>query len=371
MNGYEKFFKEARKSSAQNSSETKKPTQGKIASSGNKPALGKNATGERKSGARFSVKQDKNVQRDQSNLTPEKRLTLELSRKMKQRKIQARKPKVKFPLIPALIGCLTIGVLALNVMEPQHPFLQKAQSVFNKVEFRLMGEASAETSNSIPNSASKKNVGKEKDSQENLSSPLGSSEEKNAGSPGESNLEKLSDVKSWSEEELSFFKKLSERKKELDLREADLNRLEDELQKQKSELDLRLKKLEEMRGMISDTLKSRVAEDQKKVDKLVEFYSTMKPSQAAKVMESLNDDLAVEVLDKMKKKNAAEIMNMMDAKKALHLSELMTGYRRSNAQGGLGQKASSEVRAPASESIGPSAQESSSEDMSAGEEKKN
>ena len=136
---------------------------------------------------------------------------------------------------------------------------------------------------------------------------------------------------SWTPEEVALFQKLDERKKTLDLKETELQKLEEELQKQKAELDEKIKKLEGMRGEISKTLQTRVADDQVKVDKLVEFYSNMKPQQASKVIETLNEDLAVEVLDKMKKKVAAEIMNMMDAKKARRLSELLTGYQRTPA----------------------------------------
>ena len=139
------------------------------------------------------------------------------------------------------------------------------------------------------------------------------------------------DIKEWTPEELSFFNKLNDRKIELDQRESELSRLEEELQRQKAELDGKIKQLESMRVEISKTLKTRVATDQVKVDKLVDVYSNMKPQQAAKVIENLDEDLAVEVLDKLKKKNAAEILNVMDSKKARRLSELMTGYQRTPA----------------------------------------
>jgi flagellar motility protein MotE (MotC chaperone) len=107
--------------------------------------------------------------------------------------------------------------------------------------------------------------------------------------------------------------------------------LEEDLQKHKAELDSKNKQLESMRSDISKTLKARVEVDQEKVEKLVQFYSTMKPQQAAKVIESLNEDLAVEVMDKMKKKSAAEIMNALKPEKARRLSEMLTGYQRSPA----------------------------------------
>lgn len=136
------------------------------------------------------------------------------------------------------------------------------------------------------------------------------------------------DVSKWTPEELSFFKKLNDRKAELDRREAEIVKLEEELQKQREGIEEKIKQLEQMRKQISDTLKGRVEQDQEKVAKLVDVYSNMKPTQASKIIETLNEDLAVSILDKMKKKNAAEILNTMSAAKARKLSEMLTGYRQ-------------------------------------------
>ena len=115
---------------------------------------------------------------------------------------------------------------------------------------------------------------------------------------------------------------------ELDRREAELAKLEEELQKQRSGIEEKIKQLETMRAEISTTLKGRVEQDQEKVAKLVDVYSNMKPVSASRVIETLNEDLAVTILDRMKKKNAAEILNMMSAAKAKKLSEMLTGYRQ-------------------------------------------
>jgi flagellar motility protein MotE (MotC chaperone) len=133
---------------------------------------------------------------------------------------------------------------------------------------------------------------------------------------------------SYAPEEVSHFSRLGERKKELDLRETELNALEEELHKQKSEIEARLEKLTTVRDDVAKVLKERVEVDQMRVDKLVEFYSNMKPKQAADIFSKLNEDLAVEVLGKMKKKNAADIMNLLEPAKARALSEKFAGYMR-------------------------------------------
>jgi flagellar motility protein MotE (MotC chaperone) len=142
------------------------------------------------------------------------------------------------------------------------------------------------------------------------------------------------DVRGLSDEEIRVFAQLNDRKRQLDQREAELNRLEEELQRKQKEIEEQLAKMERVRTDISSVLKDRVEQDQEKLDKLVQVYSAMKPVQAARVIEGLNEELAIEVLNKMKKKAAADILNIMDAKKAKRLSELLAGYQslRSPAQ---------------------------------------
>lgn len=151
---------------------------------------------------------------------------------------------------------------------------------------------------------------------------------KGAGA-GENNAKvQCPDPTSMTSEEMSHFSKLSERKKELDLRELELNALEEELHKQRQEVEARIAKLERIRGEIGSVLKERIAVDEERVTRLVDFYSNMKPKQAAEIFNDLNESLAIEVLGRMKKKNAAEIMNLLEPKKAQTLSEKFAGYKR-------------------------------------------
>ena len=134
--------------------------------------------------------------------------------------------------------------------------------------------------------------------------------------------------KSWTDEEVALFRHLETRKKELDQKEEGLKKLEEELQKQKDEVAMRLQQLEETRKKISGQLEGKVQADLERVEKLVAFYSNMKPQSAAKVFQDLDEDLVVELLQKMKQKNAADIMNLLPAEKAQKLTERFAGYRR-------------------------------------------
>lgn len=128
-------------------------------------------------------------------------------------------------------------------------------------------------------------------------------------------------------DEADYLFKLAERKKQLDVREEDLNKYAAEIAKQKAEIETKLKKLEETRAKISTALEDKIKTDDAKVDTLVQMYSNMKPQQAAKVFEALDEDLVIEILSRMKKKSAADILNLVKAEKAQILAERYAGYR--------------------------------------------
>jgi flagellar motility protein MotE (MotC chaperone) len=129
------------------------------------------------------------------------------------------------------------------------------------------------------------------------------------------------------EDEADYLLKLSDRKKQLDLREEDLNKQASEVSKQKAEIEEKLNQLELSREKISNLLKERISVDSQKIDTLVQVYSNMKASQAAKIFETMDEDLVIDILGKMKKKNAADILNLVKTDKAQVLSEKYAGYR--------------------------------------------
>lgn len=161
--------------------------------------------------------------------------------------------------------------------------------------------------------------------------PFAQAEEKSPGHHDEkvevkadAKSEVKSDVKP---DEADYMFKLAERKKQLDQREEELNKYAAEIARQKEEIEAKLKNLEETRTKISTALEDKIKTDDAKVDTLVQMYSNMKPQQAAKVFETLDEDLVIEILSRMKKKNAADILNLVKAEKAQVLAERYAGYR--------------------------------------------
>ena len=128
-------------------------------------------------------------------------------------------------------------------------------------------------------------------------------------------------------DDTDYLFKLAERKKILDEREENLNKIVVEITKQKLEIEEKLKKLEETRQKISTALEEKIKVDDSKVDALVQMYTNMKPQQAAKVFETLDEELVIEILSRMKKKNAAEVLNLIKPEKAQIFAERYAGFR--------------------------------------------
>lgn len=222
-------------------------------------------------------------------------------------KIQKKKKKQKFPIMSVMISICILAGASYGYMHPE-----VIDQYLGKIEIGFLGHADAQTA-----APQKQKIPSPSKKEENLAS--GNSLETKS---------KMSSVTGLTAEEIALFNSLEERKKQLDAKEAELKKLEEELHNQKIELEKRLASLEQLRTQIGNQLQERVNTDAEQVDKLVAFYSSMKPQTAAKVIEKINEDLAVEVLRKMKKKEAAEIMNMIESEKAQRLSEKFAGYKK-------------------------------------------
>ncbi len=207
-----------------------------------------------------------------------------------------KKPTAKFPIMSFLISA--VGFCIAYVGYENH---EKIEKFLGNVEISMFSSAVAsEDTTKAPTASEVKNFTKPV-----VAEPTG--------------------------EELNHLMKLADRKKELDAREEELNRMETEMAKQKDELQKKVTDLEKMRNSISSILEERVKADDQKIETLVQFYSNMKPPQAAKVFETIDEDLAVQILGRMKKKNAAEILNLMKAEKAMMFTEKYAGYKRTVA----------------------------------------
>jgi flagellar motility protein MotE (MotC chaperone) len=121
-------------------------------------------------------------------------------------------------------------------------------------------------------------------------------------------------------------------REEIEVKRKSLEAKETELKSRESILEEQLKKLEATRDEIAKIQVKQGKEAEEKVDRLVETVLTMSPKSAAKLLASLDDQLAVSTMSKMDTLRLGKILNVMDPNRSSRLSEMMAGVVRANKE---------------------------------------
>lgn len=74
---------------------------------------------------------------------------------------------------------------------------------------------------------------------------------------------------------------------------------------------------------IEKQMKQREAEEKKRVSKLARLYNQMKPKDAAKAMDGLDDDMCIAILQRMDEAVVAKIMTEFDDEKTARITKIM------------------------------------------------
>lgn len=135
-------------------------------------------------------------------------------------------------------------------------------------------------------------------------------------------VEKLAKTKPALSDSLNVLqqKEIEIRKKEDQLKEKEerLDRLEKEVEQKAKDLLAIQKEVQAVRTEKLDTQNT-------KVRGLAKIYGTMKPKDAAKLMENLDDRLVMGIISTMTPDEAAAILSLMEVKKAAKISEALSG----------------------------------------------
>jgi flagellar motility protein MotE (MotC chaperone) len=129
------------------------------------------------------------------------------------------------------------------------------------------------------------------------------------------------DPKSDSAAEVDVQSSLTKRRIELDAREADIAMRTQVLAAAEQRVDGKIAMLKQLQDQISGLLTQRDAEQQKQVASLVKTYSAMKPKDAARIFNSLPDDVLVPVAQQMKSDVLAPVLAAMTSDNAQRLTE--------------------------------------------------
>lgn len=100
-------------------------------------------------------------------------------------------------------------------------------------------------------------------------------------------------------------------------REAALAMKEQEMKRLEQSLDSRIKELEATRKGLEASLERKKTEDAEKYRKMLKVYKSLRPEEAAALMDKLDEDLALEMLNQMDQKTAAKLIPHLNQARVL------------------------------------------------------
>lgn len=121
--------------------------------------------------------------------------------------------------------------------------------------------------------------------------------------------------------ELRIIQRLSERRGELDARDADFATMLPLMAAAEQKLDERIAELNAVRAELESMLGQADEREQAEIDRLVQVYQAMRPREAAAVFATLNDEVRLPVAQAMRPRALAAVMAQMQPAAARELTE--------------------------------------------------
>lgn len=116
--------------------------------------------------------------------------------------------------------------------------------------------------------------------------------------------------------EVQVLQNLSLRRNELDARAAELDQRQALLSAAEAAADQKIKELEALRAEIQGLIKNVDDQQNNRIASMVKMYETMKPREAAAILEKLDMGVTLDILERMKESKSAPILASMDPARA-------------------------------------------------------
>ena len=119
-------------------------------------------------------------------------------------------------------------------------------------------------------------------------------------------------------------RELKKREEELRIKEVRLEALEAKVRKDLEKIEKSISESKEQMGLQDKKTKENVAA-------LIKVYSSMKPEEAANLVEAIDEDLALKIVSGMKSKIAGQVLSKLDVQVAKRISEKLAGKSKKPA----------------------------------------
>lgn len=123
----------------------------------------------------------------------------------------------------------------------------------------------------------------------------------------------------------ALLESLSRRQAELDQREKTLAVREEKLALYEKDVTEKIAHLEQVGKTLKDELKRTHSASDEAAASLAKVYGAMKPSEAAPILDQLDEATALRILTRMKEKQVGEILPLMTRERAIGLTRSLAG----------------------------------------------
>ena len=115
-------------------------------------------------------------------------------------------------------------------------------------------------------------------------------------------------------------RELKKREEELRIKQTRLEALEAKVRKDLDKIEKNISESKKQMGIQDEKTKENV-------EALIKVYSSMKPEDAANLVEAIDEGLALQIISGMKSKIAGQVLSNLDVKVAKRISENLAGKR--------------------------------------------
>jgi len=115
-------------------------------------------------------------------------------------------------------------------------------------------------------------------------------------------------------------REIKKREEELRLKEIRLEALEAKVRQDLEKIEKNIAESKELIG-------AQDAKTKENVDALIKVYSSMKPEEAASLVEAIDEELALKIVSGMKSKIAGQVLSKLNVKVAKRISEKLAGKK--------------------------------------------
>jgi flagellar motility protein MotE (MotC chaperone) len=127
--------------------------------------------------------------------------------------------------------------------------------------------------------------------------------------------------------EQRLFEALDERRAVLERRNRQLEDRESSLREQEEELAVRLAELRQLTAELRAHRSAEGAAVDAQVEQLSKVYVSMKPEEAASLLQELDIMIAFELIKIMPEKRIGQLLALMESKKSLLITKMLAGYK--------------------------------------------